>query len=177
MIEQMIIAGAGGQGIMLVGKVLAESAMRENKFTTWLPSYGAEVRGGSAFCMVSISDEEIPSPYVEEIDTLIVFNQISLKRFISFLKLQGLLILNSSLVSSNINKKKSKIISFPFTEIAIKLGDIRIANMVALGVYLKQKNILKPETVFKTLREIISADKKSLLEINLKAVKEGMRIG
>jgi 2-oxoglutarate ferredoxin oxidoreductase subunit gamma len=98
MMEKIIIAGAGGQGIMLLGRVLAEAAMRENKYVTWLPSYGAEVRGGTAYCMVVISHKEIGSPYIEEADTLIIMNNPSLEKFKDRIKKQGLLILNSSLV-------------------------------------------------------------------------------
>ncbi|MCM8765781.1 MAG: 2-oxoacid:acceptor oxidoreductase family protein [Candidatus Omnitrophica bacterium] len=175
--EKIIISGAGGQGIMLLGKILAEVAMREGKFTTWLPSYGAEVRGGSSFCMVTISDEEISSPYIDKADTLIVFNQISLERFLPFLRPKGLLLVNSSLAHLNPEKKSITIFSFPFTEMAIKLKDIKVANMIALGVYLKKKNILKVDTVFKTLKEITPLEKEDILNINLKAIEEGMRIG
>ena len=134
MTERIIIAGAGGQGIMLLGKILATSIMEENKFVTWLPSYGAEVRGGTAHCLVVVSDEEIGSPYIKEADALIVMNSPSLMKFKGRLKNKGLLIANSSLVD-NITDKKFTVLNFPFTDIASNLGNIRIANMVALGVY------------------------------------------
>ena len=101
MTERIIIAGAGGQGIMLLGKILATSIMEENKFVTWLPSYGAEVRGGTAHCLVVVSDEEIGSPYIKEADALIVMNSPSLMKFKGRLKNKGLLIANSSLMSSH----------------------------------------------------------------------------
>ena len=97
MTERVIIAGAGGQGIMLVGKVLAEAVMLEDKFVTWLPSYGADVRGGTAHCMVVISDKEIGSPYVAKADTLIIMNAPSLERFKGRIKNNGLRVINSSL--------------------------------------------------------------------------------
>jgi 2-oxoglutarate ferredoxin oxidoreductase subunit gamma len=90
MVEKIIIAGAGGQGIMLMGRMLAEAAMREDKFVTWMPSYGAAVRGGTAYCMVTISDEEISSPYIEKADTLIVMNNPSLKKFRNRVKITPL---------------------------------------------------------------------------------------
>ncbi len=90
MLEKIIIAGAGGQGIMLLGKVLSEAAMRLDKYVTWLPSYGAEVRGGTAHCMVIVSDAEIGSPYVKEADTLIIMNAPSLKKFKNRIKNKGL---------------------------------------------------------------------------------------
>ena len=99
MTEKIIIAGSGGQGVMLLGKILAETAMQENKFVTWLPAYGAEVRGGTSHCMVIISDKEIGSPYVDKADTLIIMNQPSLERFKERRAPQGLLLINSSLAS------------------------------------------------------------------------------
>jgi 2-oxoglutarate ferredoxin oxidoreductase subunit gamma len=174
--ERIIIAGSGGQGVMLLGKILAQTAMEENKFTSWLPSYGAEVRGGSAFCMVNISDREIDSPYIDKADTLIIFNSVSWERFSKYID-KGLVLLNSSLISKDISKKGLRIFFYPFSDLALSLGDIKIANMIALGVYLKKKNILKPENVFKTVKELIPKDKKNLLELNLKAIEEGLKIG
>lgn len=174
MTEKIIISGAGGQGIMLLGRVIAEVALEENKFTSWLPSYGAEVRGGSAFCMVIISDEEIASPYVEKADTLIVFNKPSLEKFISWLKPKGLLLVNSSLVPKVNTNKNIQILSFPFTEIAVKLGNIKVANMIALGLYLKKRKIFDIKTVFKTIKKITPPDKKALFDINIKAIEEGL---
>ncbi|MCM8757553.1 MAG: 2-oxoacid:acceptor oxidoreductase family protein [Candidatus Omnitrophica bacterium] len=176
MTEKIIISGAGGQGVMLLGRVIAEVALNENKFTSWLPSYGAEVRGGSAFCMVVVSDEEIPSPYIEKADTLIVFNKPSLEKFISWLKPEGLLLVNSSLVPKLNPNKNIQILSFPLTEIAVKLGNIKVANMVALGIYLKRKKLFDIKTVFKTIKKITLSDKKNLIDINIKAIKEGLNL-
>ena len=124
MTERIIIAGAGGQGIMLLGKILAQAAMRQDKFVTWLPSYGAEVRGGTAHCMVIISNTEIGSPYIDKADALIIMNQPSLERFKAKLKNKGLLIVNSSL-AGRVNYQNMRISQFPFTDIAIKLGNIK----------------------------------------------------
>jgi 2-oxoglutarate ferredoxin oxidoreductase subunit gamma len=174
MTERIIIAGAGGQGIMLLGKVLAEAAMRENKYVTWLPAYGAEVRGGTAHCMVIISDEEIGSPYMEKADTLIIMNAPSLARFKNMIKNKGLLIINASLVKKDVESACS--LKYPFTEIAARIGNIRIANMVAAGCYLAHKKILKIETIMRVIAEIAPPDKKDLIEINKKAVYEGMKL-
>ena len=119
MIERIIIAGSGGQGIMLLGKVIATAAMKENKFVTWLPAYGAEVRGGSSFCMVIISDEEIASPFVTLADTVVALNEISFNKFKGKLKDKGLLILNSSLAENKPKLLKNKLVFLPFSEIAI----------------------------------------------------------
>ncbi len=176
MTEKIIISGAGGQGIMLLGKVLAEAAMLESLHVTWLPSYGAEVRGGTAHCMVVISDVEIGSPYIEQADDLIVMNEPSLRRFKTRIKDNALLIINSSLVNNNADTGQTKrIFRFPFTEIAEDLGNVRVANMVALGVFIAQKNIVKPGSVFKAMRLLAPKGKDYLIAINEKALTEGMK--
>jgi 2-oxoglutarate ferredoxin oxidoreductase subunit gamma len=173
MIEKIIIAGAGGQGIMLLGKVLAEAAMRENKFVTWLPSYGAEVRGGTANCMVVVSDKAISSPFIDKADSLIIMNGPSLQRFKPRLKNNGLLILNSSLAGAALNKK---CIKYPFTDIAVKLGNIKIANMVALGCYLGRKNTVTVKTVLKVFADFAPAGQNDIFEINKKALRCGTEL-
>ncbi len=177
MLEKVIIAGAGGQGIMLLGKVLAEAAMREDKFVTWLPSYGAEVRGGTAHCMVIISDAEIGSPYIKEVDTLIIMNGPSLMRFKNRIKNKGLLIVNSSLAGDIKDIDKSiHILKYPFTDLAMGLGNIKIANMIALGCFINQKKIVDAKSVAGVIQAIAPEDKKNLIEINQKALLEGMKL-
>ncbi len=176
MTERIIIAGAGGQGIMLLGKVLAEAAMREDKFVTWIPSYGAEVRGGTAHCMVVISDKEIGSPYIGQADTLVIMNAPSLEKFRPRLKKNGLLILNSSLARSARTDKNIDLASYPFTDIALGLGNIKIANMVALGSLIAKKKLVHTASIFKTIDEITPAAKKGLVEINKKALEQGVKL-
>jgi len=175
MTEKIIVAGSGGQGAMLLGKIIAEAAMRENRFVTWLPSYGAEVRGGTAHCMITISDQEIGSPYVDKADTLIILNEPSFDRFKNRIRTKGTLIANSSLVLKEINGNSNRI-KKPFTDIAIKLGNIKIANMVALGAYLGKKHILQNNIVLKTIEEIAPQDKKALVEINKQALLAGIEL-
>ncbi len=176
MIERIIIAGAGGQGIMLMGKVLAEAAMRLDKYVTWLPSYGAEVRGGTAHCMVIISDAEIGSPYIDKADTLIIMNGPSLNKFKDRIKKKGLLIVNSSLGDIQGRDKRAHIIKHPFTDSAIGLGNIKVANMIALGCFISQKSIVDLKSVSSVIQAIAPKDKKSLIEINQKALLEGMKL-
>jgi len=176
MTEKIIIAGAGGQGIMLLGKVLAEAAMREDKFVTWLPSYGAEVRGGAAYCMVVISDKEIGSPYIDKADTLIVMSAQALEKFKARLKNKGLLIINTSLVPEGAGYKNSAAVKHPFTDIALDLGNIRVANMVALGCYLAARKIVKGKNIFQAIEEIAPADKIGLIEINRQALAKGVKL-
>ena len=176
MIERIIIAGSGGQGVMLLGKVLAEAAMRQARFVTWFPAYGPEVRGGTSHCMVTISDQEIGSPYINKADTVIILNNPSLERFSARVKDKGLLILNSSLACAGANRG-IKILQFPFTDIAIKLGNIKVANMVALGCYLRQKKIVKIKEMLEVFRFMAPAGKTNILEVNEKALQEGVKLG
>jgi len=173
--EEIICAGFGGQGIMLLGKVLAWAALKENKHLSSIPSYGAAMRGGTAFCVVVISGQEIASPYVDQCDTLFAFNQPSWDKFKNKVKKGGLVLLNSTLIDDKDAPQNIKIRKIPFTEIASVLGNVRVANMVALGRYLKEKNILKRQTVLKVFAEIVPKDKMHLLEINQRALDRGYR--
>lgn len=172
---RIIIAGSGGQGIMLLGKVLAQTAMGEGKRVTWLPSYGAEVRGGTSHSMMVISDEEIGSPYVEKADVLIIMNAPSMAKFKGRIKNGGLIILNSSLAGS-CEKADTQVLKYPFTDIAIKLGNIKVANMVALGCFIAHKKVVSLESAFKAVLDMAPGDKKYLIEINKKALEEGMKL-
>jgi 2-oxoglutarate ferredoxin oxidoreductase subunit gamma len=160
---------------MLLGKVLAEAAMRENKHVTWLPAYGAEVRGGTAHCMVVVSDQEIGSPYIGKADSLIVMNAPSLDKFQPRTKSAGLIIVNSSLAHPEKNGK-AKILSHPFTDIAVGLGNIRVANMVALGYYIAVNNIVGKDSVLAVMKDMAGQGNKELVEINHRALEEGMRL-
>jgi 2-oxoglutarate ferredoxin oxidoreductase subunit gamma len=175
MTERIIIAGSGGQGIMLLGKVLAEAAMQEDKFVSFLPSYGAEVRGGTCHCMVTISDKEVGSPYIDTADALIIMNNPSLEKFKNRVKNKGLLFINSSLAVQRGHKDKSSF-HYPFTDIAINLGNIRVANIIALGCFLARSGIVSLNTVSKVISDIAPEEKKNLIEINQKALKEGAKL-
>lgn len=131
--QRMIVAGYGGQGILFLGKMLAEAAMREGKHTTFLPAYGAEVRGGTANCMVVVSPEEIGSPYVEEADVLVAMNLPSWERFAGRTQRGAQVFVNSSLIKRQARMPGREVRAFAFTDIALGLGSSRCANMVALG--------------------------------------------
>lgn len=174
MTEKIIIAGAGGQGIMLLGKVLAQAAMYENKHVTWIPAYGAEVRGGTAYCMVIVSDEEIGVPFIDKADTLIAMNAPALDRFGKQIRAGGLMIINSSLVEEKPKKAGAACVRHPFTDIANTLGNARVANMVALGLYVAQKNIVSVKSVMAAMREIAPKGAPAeLLAVNIKALEKG----
>ena len=176
MTESLIIAGSGGQGVMLLGKVLAEAVMRQGRQVSWFPAYGPEVRGGTSHCMVIISDQEIGSPYVTKADTLIILNSPSLEKYKARIKDQGLLVLNSSLAKTS-GFEGIKVLQFPFTDIAIKLGNIKVANMVALGCYLGAKKIVKIKEMLKVFKSMAPAGKADILEINQMALQEGVKLG
>ena len=173
MIERVIIAGSGGQGIMLAGKVLAEAGLLEGKHVTWLPAYGPEVRGGAAHCMVIIADDEIGSPFIDRADSLIIMNQVSLDKFKNRVKAGGLMVVNSSLAKVDPGVK-GKVIMKEFTDIAIGLGNIKVANMAALGAYLAEREIVAAESILKVMQKMAPPDKPELLQINNAAFRKGM---
>ncbi len=175
MISRTIIAGSGGQGIMLLGKVLAMAAMKENKFVTWLPAYGAEVRGGTAYCMLVISDSEIGSPFIDKADSLIILNAPSLKKFRGRLAKNGFLVVNSSLARVE-KKEKAEISGYPFTDLAVKLGNIKVANMIALGCFISRKKVAGPESVREVISDIAGKNRKALAEINMEALSAGLKL-
>ncbi|MBN2097674.1 MAG: 2-oxoacid:acceptor oxidoreductase family protein [Candidatus Omnitrophica bacterium] len=174
--EEIICAGFGGQGIMLLGKVIAQAAMKENKHLTWIPSYGSAMRGGTAFCTVVISKEEIASPYVDKCDSLFVFNQPSWDKFKRRVRPGGLVLLNSTLIKNSLGPKGVKIRKIPFTDLAASLGNARVANMIALGVYLKEKNIVKKKSCFEVFAEIVPPGKEHLVGINKQALDKGYAV-
>lgn len=174
MTKSIICAGFGGQGIMFMGKLLAYSAMRSGYEVTWISSYGAEARGGAAYCMVTISDSAIASPVIENPDICIVMNNPSFEKFKDRVKKKGILILNSSLIEDNVNIKKDiKSTRVPMTDIAVSCGNIRVANMVALGTFLFADEIFDLKSLSNALEEFIPSHRKNLLDINKEALRKG----
>ena len=170
--EEIICAGFGGQGIMLMGKLLAQVGIREGYNVTWLPSYGAEVRGGTAHSMVHISGDKIASPTVSQPTACIVMNRPSFTKFIHKVKRGGLLIINTSMVDRIFEKKSIKIAAFPLTRLASELGNIKVANMIAVGAFTRIKKIFSLESVLEELDKILPP-KKDIVIVNKKAVKLG----
>lgn len=174
MYEELMIAGAGGQGILFIGKIVCLAAMAEEKEVTWFPSYGPAMRGGEATCTVIISSEEIGSPISEHPDSLIVMNRPSLK-FVEMVKPGGLVIINKSLVDSSLGREDIEILEIEASNIAQNLGNPQVANLVLLGAYLKRKRIVSFENIKKAIRDE-SAEKKltkQLRELNEKALQRG----
>lgn len=168
----ILLSGSGGQGLMSLGKFLATSAIRENKLATYIPSYGAEVRGGTAYCFVRISDRKILSPLVENPDVAIILNQQSLDKFGKKLGRNCLLILNSDTIKNTQQLAVKKIINLPLNSMALECGNIKCANVVALGILLHENpGIIKKETIITILNEIFS--NKELINSNIKALRKG----
>ena len=176
MTERIIISGFGGQGIMFLGKLIAWAAMRENKFVTFLPAYGAEVRGGTSHCSIVISDKEISSPAIEKFDTLLAMNGPSVEKFISLAGNGSDVFINTSMFDGIPEVKGINLHLVRFTDIASKLGNIRSANMVALGAYLTRKKILSVENIIKMLPEAFKSNPE-LARLNEKAIREGIKNG
>lgn len=171
--EELVCAGFGGQGIMFLGKLLAQAAMMEGFQVTYLPSYGAEVRGGTAHCSVVISSEEIASPVIENPTSAIVMNHPSLLRFEPVVRCGGLLVINSSLTLSPPKRRDIEVIEVPATEMADSLGSVQVANMVALGCYLQKKPLVSFSTVMDCLNDVLSGRKDDILRMNREALRKG----
>ena len=171
--ESIICAGFGGQGIMLLGKVLASAGMTRGLNVTWMPSYGAEVRGGTAHSMIRISSEPIASPVVFDTNAAIIMNGPSLDKFENKVTPEGLLILNTSMVSREPERNDIDIVAVPLTDEAIKLGNVRVANMIAAGIFIAKKNIFDKKILVNAV-EKIAAGHKALVPINIKAVERGI---
>ncbi len=173
--ERIICAGFGGQGVMLLGKLLTQAGMRSGRHVTWMPSYGAEVRGGTAHSMIHISDSEISSPIVSNPTTCIVMNKPSLLKFMDRVERGGLLIINTSMAEDIVEKRATRIAAFPLTKLALELGNIKVANMIAAGAFVRLKGIFSLQDVLEELSNVLPS-KKDLVAINKKAVKLGYEL-
>jgi 2-oxoglutarate ferredoxin oxidoreductase subunit gamma len=175
MIQKAIFAGFGGQGILMMGVILANAAMREDRHVTYLPSYGAEVRGGTAHCTVSVGDEEIASPIASSPDHLVVMNAPSLNKFQSILRKGGDCLLNTSLVREKSIRKDVRMHEIAASELAEGLGDIRSANMIMLGSFLKISGMVRPETVLEIIIETFGGKSPEVIDRNKEALWTGFR--
>ncbi|MCP4713964.1 MAG: 2-oxoacid:ferredoxin oxidoreductase subunit gamma [Deltaproteobacteria bacterium] len=173
MLIKTIFSGFGGQGVLSTGQILARAAMLEDKYVTYLPSYGAEVRGGTANCTVTISDEEIASPIASEPEFVVALNQPSYLRFQNLLQSGGFLLYNASLVDAALSRGDIETLGVPITELATGLGNVKVANMVMLGAFIRVSNLLSYERILKNLSEILGAGKARLLKINQEAFTQG----
>ncbi|MHC1782678.1 MAG: 2-oxoacid:acceptor oxidoreductase family protein [Anaerolineaceae bacterium] len=170
---EIFIAGFGGQGVLFAGQLLSYAALGEGKETTWIPSYGPEMRGGTANCTVVISDDEIGSPMVRYPQAVIAMNLPSLEKYESTLKPGGILVINSSIINRNSTRTDVKVVAIPANEIAETLGDKRMTNMVLLGGLLANLPVLPLSAIEKALAEHLPARHQKLLPLNSEALKRG----
>ena len=173
--ESIICAGFGGQGIMVLGKVIANCAMESGLNVTYLPAYGAEVRGGTAHSMVRISSENIGSPYVAHTETAIVLNNPSLAKFESRIDPGGLLILNTSMVTDSPTRKDIEVVAAPLTDVAMEIGNVKVANVIAAGIFFAKKDIFDKSVIQKVI-ELMAKGREKLIPINMKAIEKGAEI-
>jgi 2-oxoglutarate ferredoxin oxidoreductase subunit gamma len=173
---EVTMAGFGGQGVMLAGQLLSYAGLKDGKNVVWLPSYGPEMRGGTAYCTVVISDERIGSPIINNPTSACVFNRPSFDKFSTRVRPGGLLVVNSSLINVSTDRKDITEILVPATQIAIDAGNGRATNLVILGAFVGATRIVKHETLVYVLQEKLGK-KKEYLEANLKVLDLGYRIG
>jgi 2-oxoglutarate ferredoxin oxidoreductase subunit gamma len=171
--RRIIIAGSGGQGILFLGKLITCAAMHDNKEVTWFPSYGAEMRGGTASCTVIVSDEMIGSPVVKNADILIVMNDASYNKFCLRLVPGGTVIYDSSLIVSPRPMNDLTLIPVPASEIASALRNKRSANMALIGSFAALSHLVNMESLLSALAEITPARRKSFLDINKEILMKG----
>jgi len=175
MLIKAILAGFGGQGVLSMGLSLAQAAMKEGRNVTYLPSYGAEMRGGTANCTVAISDEEIASPVASSPEFVIAMNQPSMVRFQHRLQSGGVFFLNSSLINAEVMRGDIEVVRLPANTIAEQMGNSRSANMVMLGALIKKSSLVNLDTLFEVLKETFR-EKGKLVAINKEALLAGYNL-
>ncbi len=177
MYYDVIMAGFGGQGVMLIGNLLAYAAIREGKNVTYLPSYGVEMRGGTANCSVVVSEEEIGSPVVGHPGSLIVMNRPSLVKFAPRMRAGGVLVLNSSLVpATECPRDDVDLVALPLNELAREVGNDRLANMVALGALVAKTGVVALETVKEALEDALNPKYHQMIPVNRQAMDKGAEL-
>jgi 2-oxoglutarate ferredoxin oxidoreductase subunit gamma len=172
--KEIIISGFGGQGVMSIGKNLVEAGMAEGLEVTWAPSYGPEMRGGTANCHVVLSSKPVGSPLFTYPTELIAMNAPSLEKFEPLVKKDGLVFVNSSVISVKVSRSDLKAVYVPCAEIAYKVGNPKVGNMVMLGAYVAATGALKPETIRTMIQNMFTGAKAKLVPLNFKALEEGM---
>jgi len=170
---QFLLSGFGGQGILFAGKMLAYKGLVDEKEVSWLPSYGPEMRGGTASCSIIISDEQVGSPIVSNPDVLVAMNLPSLDKFEDSVVPGGMIFYDSSLVEREVKRTDVKVYPIPATRLAGENGFPTLANMILLGKILKVLGQFDEEAVGNTLKKVISAKRADMIEVNLKAMNLG----
>ena len=171
--KQILIAGFGGQGVLFLGKLLAYAGLIEEKEVSWLPSYGPEMRGGTANCSVIIGDEKIGSPIVDKPDILIAMNAPSFEKYKDSVKAGGQIYIDSSLISAKCDRTDVEAYYIPSTALCSEKGYKGLSNIILFGSLVKHGNIMLDETVEKAMKKVIPAKKADMLALNIKAIELG----
>ena len=171
--KQILIAGFGGQGILFSGKFLAYEGLIDGKEVSWLPSYGPEMRGGTANCSIILSDAKIGSPIVDQPDVLIAMNAPSFDKYINDVKPGGQVFIDSSLIEQKCERDDVEAYYIPATKIASDEGLTGLANMIMIGLLIKKADIMPYENIEKAMKKVVPAKKQNLFDLNLKAVEIG----
>jgi 2-oxoglutarate ferredoxin oxidoreductase subunit gamma len=171
--ESVIMSGFGGQGILLMGQLLCYAGMHEGKNVTWMPSYGPEMRGGTANCTVMISSDRVGSPVTRFPQSLVAMNKASLDKFEEAIQKGGFLVINSSLVDREPTRTDLQFIKVPANKIAEEAGTLQVTNMAALGAYVAGRGIVSLDSVLIALRRMIPEHRKELLAVNEEALRRG----
>jgi len=174
--RDVIMAGFGGQGILLIGKMLAYAGMQEGKQVSWLPSYGPEMRGGTCNCTVVVSDKPVGSPVIRSPRAVLAMNLPSLEKFEADVRPGGLLLINSSLIDRGTERDDLTVIEVPANQVATDLGNPRGANMVALGAYLGATDAVSLDKVIEVIRETFAA-RPAVIDVNIEALRTGYELG
>ena len=174
--HDLIIAGFGGQGILFAGQLMAYAGMLDGLEVSWMPSYGPEMRGGTANCTVVLSREKIRSPLVTNPRGLIAMNKPSLEKFVDAVRPGGVVVLNSGMVDIAVKRKDIACLELDADALAVEAGSSRVANLIALGAYLQAALPVKPESVFAALEKVVPEHRFHLLPVNRAALRKGMEV-
>ena len=173
MLHEVIMAGFGGQGILSMGQLLTYAGMVEDKNVAWIPSYGPEMRGGTANCGITVSDTEISSPVVTNPTAVIIMNGPSLSKFVPLVKAGGLVLVNSSLVDEKVTRGDVTVIEIPANKVAEELGNARVAGMVMLGALITATKMVSFDSVEESLRNVLPPHRHKLIPLNREALEKG----
>jgi len=172
--EEIIVSGFGGQGTLFAGQLLTYTAMDEGWHVTWIPSYGPEMRGGTAHCTVIISDDDIGSPIIRQPTICIVMNPDSMDAYAALVKPGGLLVVNSTLVRSQSDRQDIEALYVPANDLALELGNVRMANVVLLGAMLGKREFVPIEGIKRTLDQHLPENRRSIIAPNKRALDRGV---
>lgn len=177
MTTEMICAGFGGQGVLTIGKFIAKAGMKEGRNVSWLPSYGPEMRGGTANVSTVVSDDPIASPIVSYPDVLVALNQPSLDKFGPSVRKGGVIIINTNMCPNGCKRDDVQIVAAPMSDIALEIGNMMVLNMLAIGIVIGKTGLIQYATMEEDLNSFLKAKNPDLLEMNLAAIKRGMELG